>query len=256
MITDATETLYQQKLHPGALCAIHPDAPFDFSEKAYLLPRDVALKAFVDQWLHIADATGALAALKAKARAGVASPPAARRLDGRAGRPRLLPGRRGEDWSDPVRRRARRRWARLRRRRGVRDAAAARRRPGADRNDPAKPRPSRARRRGRASPRRAARPAAAGPGDHQLRFDGRRGQRAAGDRRVAGDGPRAGRGRGFRRDRQRAGRQHRHAVDRLGRRHGGGGAGRRTRTGGPGCSTPSASARRASATRRRAACWR
>jgi cyclohexadienyl dehydratase len=66
MITDATETLYQQKLHPGVLCAIHPEAPFDFSEKAYLLPRDVALKAFVDQWLHIADATGALAALKAK----------------------------------------------------------------------------------------------------------------------------------------------------------------------------------------------
>ena len=66
MITDATETLYQQKLHPGALCAIHPDAPFDFSEKAYLLPRDVALKAFVDQWLHIAEATGALAALEAK----------------------------------------------------------------------------------------------------------------------------------------------------------------------------------------------
>ncbi len=66
MITDATETLYQQKLHPGALCAIHPDAPFDFSEKAYLLPRDVAWKAFVDQWLHVADATGALAAIKAK----------------------------------------------------------------------------------------------------------------------------------------------------------------------------------------------
>jgi len=66
MITDATETLYQQKLHPGVLCAIHPDAPFDFSEKAYLLPRDEALKAFVDQWLHISDATGALAATKAK----------------------------------------------------------------------------------------------------------------------------------------------------------------------------------------------
>ena len=44
--------------------AIHPDAPFDFSEKAYLLPRDVALKAFVDQWLHIAEATGALATSK------------------------------------------------------------------------------------------------------------------------------------------------------------------------------------------------
>ena len=66
MITDATETLYQQKRHAGVLCAIHPDAPFDFAEKAYLLPRDVALKAFVDAWLHIADATGGLAAIKAK----------------------------------------------------------------------------------------------------------------------------------------------------------------------------------------------
>ena len=35
MITDASETRYQQKLHPGVLCAIHPDAPFDFGEKAY-----------------------------------------------------------------------------------------------------------------------------------------------------------------------------------------------------------------------------
>ena len=66
MITDATETLYQQKLHPGVLCAIHPDAPFDFSEKAYLLPRDEALRQFVDQWLHISLANGAFAAIRAK----------------------------------------------------------------------------------------------------------------------------------------------------------------------------------------------
>jgi cyclohexadienyl dehydratase len=51
MITDASETLLQQKLHPE-LCAIHPDRPFDFFEKAYLLPRDPIWKAFVDQWLH------------------------------------------------------------------------------------------------------------------------------------------------------------------------------------------------------------
>jgi cyclohexadienyl dehydratase len=54
MMTDASETRYQQKLHPGVLCAVHPEMPFDFSEKAYWLQRDVALKAFVDQWLHIA----------------------------------------------------------------------------------------------------------------------------------------------------------------------------------------------------------
>ena len=53
MITDASETRLQQKLRPG-LCAVHPDQPFTFAEKAYLLPRgDVVFKAFVDQWLHL-----------------------------------------------------------------------------------------------------------------------------------------------------------------------------------------------------------
>jgi len=58
MLTDASETRYQQKLHPGVLCAVHPDKPFDFAEKAYWLQRDVPLKAFVDQWLHIATEDG------------------------------------------------------------------------------------------------------------------------------------------------------------------------------------------------------
>ena len=62
MITDAIEARLQQRLHPK-LCAIHPDAPFDFSEKAFLLPRDVALKAYVDQWLHQAIETGLYARL-------------------------------------------------------------------------------------------------------------------------------------------------------------------------------------------------
>jgi len=57
MMTDAVETRLQQRLHPE-LCAIHPDQPFDFSELAYLLPRDPALKAWVDQWLHLAGETG------------------------------------------------------------------------------------------------------------------------------------------------------------------------------------------------------
>src|SRR5665213_349577 len=47
MMTDASETRYQQKLHPGVLCAVHPDKPFDFAEKAYWLQRDIALKDFV-----------------------------------------------------------------------------------------------------------------------------------------------------------------------------------------------------------------
>jgi cyclohexadienyl dehydratase len=58
MMTDASETRYQQKLHPGVLCAVHPDRPFDFAEKAYWLQRDTALKDFVDQWLHIATEDG------------------------------------------------------------------------------------------------------------------------------------------------------------------------------------------------------
>ena len=62
MITDAIEARLQQRLHPR-LCAIHPDAPFDFSEKAFLLPRDVAFKAYVDQWLHQAVETGLYARL-------------------------------------------------------------------------------------------------------------------------------------------------------------------------------------------------
>ncbi len=60
MITDAIETRLQQRLHPK-LCAVHPDAPFDFSEKAVLLPRDDVLKAFVDQWLHQQIESGAFA---------------------------------------------------------------------------------------------------------------------------------------------------------------------------------------------------
>jgi cyclohexadienyl dehydratase len=53
MITDASETMLQQKLRPS-LCALRPDRPFNYSEKGYLLPRDVVFKAFVDQWLHLA----------------------------------------------------------------------------------------------------------------------------------------------------------------------------------------------------------
>ena len=57
MITDASETIYQSKLKPE-LCAVHPEKPFDFFEKAYWMPRDVVLKSFVDQWLHITRETG------------------------------------------------------------------------------------------------------------------------------------------------------------------------------------------------------
>jgi cyclohexadienyl dehydratase len=66
MITDASETLFQQKLHSGALCSIHPDHPFDFSEKGIWIQRDEALKDFVDQWLHIMRESGGYKAIFAK----------------------------------------------------------------------------------------------------------------------------------------------------------------------------------------------
>jgi len=65
MITDAIETRLQQKLKPQ-LCALHSDKPFDFSEKAYLMPRDLLWKSFVDQWLHQSIDSGAFAALLEK----------------------------------------------------------------------------------------------------------------------------------------------------------------------------------------------
>jgi cyclohexadienyl dehydratase len=58
MMTDSSETRYQQKLHSGVLCALHPEKPFDMAEKAYWLQRDVALEAFVDQWLQVVRENG------------------------------------------------------------------------------------------------------------------------------------------------------------------------------------------------------
>ncbi|MCX2731848.1 transporter substrate-binding domain-containing protein [Saccharopolyspora sp. NFXS83] len=53
MITDGAETKWQARQHPE-LCAVHPDQPFTFSEKAYLLPRgDVVFQQFVNEWLHL-----------------------------------------------------------------------------------------------------------------------------------------------------------------------------------------------------------
>jgi len=58
MITDGVETRLQSKLHPQ-LCAVHPDKPFTYSEKGYLLPLgDNVWKAWVDQWLHLEKASG------------------------------------------------------------------------------------------------------------------------------------------------------------------------------------------------------
>ncbi|WP_029684272.1 transporter substrate-binding domain-containing protein [Tatumella saanichensis] len=58
MITDASEALYQKTLNPG-LCALDPQQPLQYGEKAYMLPRDdISWKLYVDQWLHLSRATG------------------------------------------------------------------------------------------------------------------------------------------------------------------------------------------------------
>ena len=58
MISESVETLVQQKLRPG-LCAVNPNKPLQYGEMAYLLPRgDGVFKAWVDQWIHLAKATG------------------------------------------------------------------------------------------------------------------------------------------------------------------------------------------------------
>jgi cyclohexadienyl dehydratase len=58
MISESVETLVQQKMRPG-LCAVNPDRPLQYGEMAWLLPRgDGAWKSWVDQWLHLAKASG------------------------------------------------------------------------------------------------------------------------------------------------------------------------------------------------------
>ena len=58
MVAESVEVKLQEKLHPG-LCAVNPDQPLQYGEMGIMLPRgDVAFKAYVDQWLHLAKATG------------------------------------------------------------------------------------------------------------------------------------------------------------------------------------------------------
>lgn len=62
MVTDASETKWVAHTTPK-LCAVHPDKPFDFSQKAYLLPLgDVVFQQYVDHWLTIALRNGTYAA--------------------------------------------------------------------------------------------------------------------------------------------------------------------------------------------------
>jgi cyclohexadienyl dehydratase len=64
MVTDASETLLQQKLNPS-LCSVHPEQPFQYGEKAWLLPRgDVVFQQYVDQWLHLLQRSGKYEAIR------------------------------------------------------------------------------------------------------------------------------------------------------------------------------------------------
>lgn len=66
MISESVETIVQQKAHPG-LCAVNPDKPLQYGEMAWLLPRgDSTFKAWIDQWLHLAQASGDYARLSAR----------------------------------------------------------------------------------------------------------------------------------------------------------------------------------------------
>lgn len=58
MVAESIEVKLQEKLNPG-LCAVKPDEPLQYGELGYLLPKgDTVFKAFVDQWLHLAKASG------------------------------------------------------------------------------------------------------------------------------------------------------------------------------------------------------
>ncbi|WP_279402075.1 transporter substrate-binding domain-containing protein [Arthrobacter sp. JCM 19049] len=53
MTTDASETRWVAHEKPE-LCAVHPDKPFNFSQKAYMLPRgDETFRQYVNQWLNM-----------------------------------------------------------------------------------------------------------------------------------------------------------------------------------------------------------
>lgn len=61
-ITDALETRMQHVLHPE-LCDVRPEHPFNVIEKAYMMPRDVALQQWLNGFLHLQENTGELDAV-------------------------------------------------------------------------------------------------------------------------------------------------------------------------------------------------
>ncbi len=66
MITDGAETHYQQKQHPGILCAVDVEKPFNHIDKAYWIQRDPYWAAFVDQWIELSKRDGSFEAIRDK----------------------------------------------------------------------------------------------------------------------------------------------------------------------------------------------
>ena len=62
MITDQIEVLLQANKHPS-LCAAMPNKTLSFSAKAYLMPRDLIWKEYVNVWLEQVRENGYIAAL-------------------------------------------------------------------------------------------------------------------------------------------------------------------------------------------------
>lgn len=65
-VTEAAEARVQSKLNPK-LCAVNPDKPLQYAEMGYLLPQnDMRFKLYVDQWMHLLQASGQYAQLADK----------------------------------------------------------------------------------------------------------------------------------------------------------------------------------------------
>lgn len=60
MITDAIEVTLKAREYP-ALCATLPEETFTYQEKAYLMPRDIALKEYVNTWISLRIEDGTVA---------------------------------------------------------------------------------------------------------------------------------------------------------------------------------------------------
>jgi cyclohexadienyl dehydratase len=65
-VTEGAEAIVQSKIH-HELCPVNPDKPLQYGEMGYMLPSgDDVFKHFVDQWLHLAKASGEYAQISSK----------------------------------------------------------------------------------------------------------------------------------------------------------------------------------------------